>query len=244
MGNPTIPEPAPEDEDRTPERHARRRLVMVGIAGGATALVGGAFLLVQTPDARQESLPEPPSSSVASETTPTPGTPESSAPARPAASSPASTPAKNTAGEKPGEKSATEKKIDEARAKAEADGFPLRRPPKAKGGGKKVNEAAVKQWTEPIKNGVVRVTTARQDLTGGATLRLAGDHGRSVGGGISCTDKIRLSEDAPATARPTVLMCWRTSSARSVVTLMATPKGIPSADANVSIIKREWAKLH
>lgn len=258
MGNPEHPEPTPERGGLTPERRTtRRRRALLGATGAAAVLASGAFLVAQTRDGRQESLPEPPLMAAASETTPAPAISDGSTPARAAVPSTMSTPTRtsspaaseeneadeNHAAKKQSAKEVREE-IDKARAKAKADGFPLQRPPEAKGAGRKVDESAVKQWTEPIKNGTVRVTTARQDLTGGSALLLAGDRGKPVGGGVNCTDKVRFTRDAPAAEQPTLLLCWRTSSARSVVTMMATPEGKPSTDANISIINREWAKLH
>ncbi len=137
------------------------------------------------------------------------------------------------------------KEIEEARAKAAADGFALQRPPKedSKRGSAAEAAASINEWTEKVKNGSVRVTTAHRDLTGESALLIAGDRGKSVGGDVNCTNKVRFSQDAPAMERPTMLLCWRTSSDRSVVTMMATPDGEPSAGASVSIINREWAKL-
>lgn len=269
MASPENPERTPEREDRSPEqRGTSRRRTVVGVTGGAAVLLaGGALLVAQTRDTRPASLPEPPSGASSVAAAPAAGAPAPApatasrpaaspapAPASPAPASPATSPASTgehaTGGDAASGKHAaksgeeTRKEIDQARAKAKADGFALQRPPEAEGAAKMVDESAVKQWTEPIKNGTVRVTTARQDLTGASALLLAGDQGKPVGGGVSCTNKIRFTRDAPPTTQPTVLLCWRTSSTRSVVTMMAKPGGVPSADANVSIINREWAKLH
>ena len=178
MGNPRIPEPTPERGDRTPERHARRRRVKVGIAGGATALVGGALLLAQMRDTRQESLPEPPSLSVASETMPTPVTPEGFAPAHPTAPSSVSAPAsagKNTAGKK----SVSERKIDEARAQARADGFSCNarpRPMRRQKGGRGRRQAVDRTDQERCGTGVDRAPgpDRRIDVTPGRRSRQVG----------------------------------------------------------------------
>ncbi|GAA2703949.1 hypothetical protein [Actinoplanes palleronii] len=274
MGNPIHQEPTPERGDLTPElRHTRRRRTLIGVTGAATVLAGGAFLALQTRGTQQESLPEPPPMAAATGTAPVPSTPEvsasasrpvsaaasGSAPASVAASTDKGSAAGSAADEKPAKKSSDDghenqvtkksakeirKEIEEARAKAEADGFDLQRPPKAKGESAAKAGDAIKEWTEPTDNGSVRVTTARHDLTDSSTLLLAGDRGKSVGAGVNCTNKVRFTRDAPVTERPTLLMCWKTSSSRSVVTMMAAPDGKPSADDNISIIDREWAKLH
>jgi hypothetical protein len=256
MGNPEYPEPTPERDSLMPERRvAGRRRTVVVATGAAAILGGGAFLAVHAGNARQDSLPEPPSIAAAGASAAAPAMPDVSPAAVASASSqptqapvPAatdgSTTRTTTSASTERSSSAAQKEMNKARAKAAADGFPLQRPPEAKDNSATMADAAaVSQWTEPIRNGTVQVTTARRDLTGGAALVLAADRGRSVGDGVSCTDKVRFTRDAPATERPTVLVCWRTSAERSVVTMMATPNGRPSPAANVSIINREWAKL-
>lgn len=256
MGYPDDLEPTPERGDSTPERSiARRRRTIAGVTGAAALLAAGGVLLVtQTRDSQQESLPEPPPLAAAGETAPEAPVPEGSAsadavtPSTAASAAPASSPASTSGpGKEPAAKKRSEKEvreeIDKARAQAKADGVELQRPLQAKGGAAAKADEAVTQRTESIKDGSVRVTTARHDLTDSAALLIAGDGGKSVGDGVKCTNRVRFSQDTPATERPTLLVCWRTSANRSVVTMMATPRGIPSADANVSIINREWAKL-
>ncbi|WP_127542579.1 hypothetical protein [Actinoplanes sp. OR16] len=132
-----------------------------------------------------------------------------------------------------------EKEIREARRKAAEDGVELHRPLKAK----VAAEGPVTEQTKTIKGTTVRVTSARHDLTGTQRLLIAGDEGWGVGNGIHCTNRIRFSQNVPATERPTVLLCWRTSSDRSVITMATDPQGKPSTATSVDLIKDEWAKL-
>jgi hypothetical protein len=129
------------------------------------------------------------------------------------------------------------KEIRAARAKAAADGVPLRRPLE-----QKTSTGAISQRTEKIADGTIRITTARHDLTGQGPLAIAADEGTKIGD-ARCTNKIRFSTGAPAQERPTLLLCWRTSAKRSVVTMIATPGGKPAAATSVGVIDREWAKL-
>lgn len=98
--------------------------------------------------------------------------------------------------------------------------------------------------TSTVRRGgeTLTVKSARQDLTGYAELRLAADEGKKVGN-ARCTNKIRASAGAPATERPTLLLCWRTSAQRSVFTLAVKVTGRPSQAASVAAIDKAWAKL-
>jgi hypothetical protein len=236
-----------KEENMVDQTAMRRRRTVVLATAAAAALAGGAFVTVQMHDTKPESLPEPPPTPIAA-VTPTESastattdsvptavtTPPKSEPtpsAKETTATPAATHTTKTSAK-------VQQEIKKAQAKAAADGYPVQRPVEAK-----ADTSAVDQWTEPIKNGTVRITTAHRDLTGDATLAVAGDRGKSVGSGVSCTDKVRFSRDAPATEHKTLLLCWKTSATRSVVTMMATPSGQPSAAASVALISKEWAKL-
>jgi hypothetical protein len=131
------------------------------------------------------------------------------------------------------------KEIDEARAKAAKAGIPLQRPLTAQDNG----AAVVSTVTEETVGEVVRISTARGDLTGQSPRILAADKGQAVGNGSYCTHQIRFSENAPARAIPNTLLCWRTSDTRSVVTLAVARKGKPTTATSLAIIDREWAEL-
>jgi hypothetical protein len=260
MGIPKHEEPTPAPEDGMPERrNTRRKWMALRMTGVAAVLAVGAFLVAQTHDARRESLPEPKPLRTASEMVPATATsggpaPASAAPAvsesslasSPGATAESETGQTDTGGVRaPKKRSANDvrEEINKARARAKADGIELQRPLTAKGKSE-MTDGSYSQWNESTKNGSVRVTTAGHDLTDSSDLLPAGDGGKPVGDGVKCTNRVRFSQDAAPTTRPTLLVCWRTSSKRSVVTMMATPNGEPSAAANVSIINREWAKLH
>jgi hypothetical protein len=90
--------------------------------------------------------------------------------------------------------------------------------------------------------GTMRIVSARQDLTGQRELAWAADQGVPVGN-ARCTKKIRLSPDAEIREIPTLLLCWRTSAAKSVYVIAVKRNGGPSKQASVSEIERVWAKL-
>jgi hypothetical protein len=90
--------------------------------------------------------------------------------------------------------------------------------------------------------GTMRIVSARQDLTGQRELAWAADKGLPVGD-ASCTKKIRLSPDAEIREIPTLLLCWRTSAAKSVYIVAVKLNGGPSKQAIVGEIDRVWSKL-
>ncbi|BEL12327.1 hypothetical protein Q0Z83_105180 [Actinoplanes sichuanensis] len=140
----------------------------------------------------------------------------------------------------PRPKEEVDKEIADTRASAAADGHPLTRPVEARPG---AIQGEIDDRVEQIENGTVRITTARFDLTGHPPALVAGDRGKAVGGGVRCTDTVRFAQGQPAIKRPTVLLCWRFSKTRSLVTMMATPKSEPTLSQSMEIFRREWKKL-
>jgi hypothetical protein len=245
---------------------SRRRLAVIGTGGMAALLAGGAYFLVQT-GGSQQSLQEtiimaPLGSSTSVESAPDPGsntsgTGQSPAPAQTGSTTGPQEPSTAPTGRaqameapqtRPEPKPApterdpgqVRREIEEAREKAAADGVRLQRPLKqdATRAGGVVNER-----TERTANGSIRVISARHDLSGQREMRFAGDEGKPVGKGVTCTNRMRFAEGTPATVRPTALLCWRVSKERSVVTMAVAPKGKPSAAASVAVISKEWAAL-
>jgi hypothetical protein len=132
-------------------------------------------------------------------------------------------------------------KIDKARAAMAKDGVAVQRPvaPVARMDSADVTETTV---GSPADGGTVKVTSARGDLTGYAEMSWAGDNGQVVGR-ARCTHKFRFAQGAPASTKPTMLLCWRTSATRSVYTLAVSPSGKPKAATSVAAIDAQWAKL-
>nr|WP_221377754.1 hypothetical protein [Actinoplanes polyasparticus] len=97
--------------------------------------------------------------------------------------------------------------------------------------------------TGSVKAGrTMRIITAKGDLTGQRELGwVAG--GIAKIGAVSCSQTFQLAnEDKPA-KKPTLLVCWRTSAAKSVATVSVNAKGRPSQSESVSVVNREWGKL-
>jgi len=88
----------------------------------------------------------------------------------------------------------------------------------------------------------IRVVTARFDLRGRWSPLSPGDHGRTEGD-AKCTAKLAALPGGPAEERPTMLMCWRMSPLKSVVTVAIRPGARPLAGASVDVLDRNWAAL-
>lgn len=93
-----------------------------------------------------------------------------------------------------------------------------------------------------IQHHTLRVVSARADLTGQRELAWVADSGYRVGT-ARCTQNFRLPPGTPARVRPTMLICWRTSAARSVYTVAVDIDRPPSAPASVAAIDRVWSTL-
>ncbi|MCY1145363.1 hypothetical protein OWR29_45805 [Actinoplanes sp. Pm04-4] len=98
------------------------------------------------------------------------------------------------------------------------------------------------EHSETTNTGRIRVTSAGYDLTGRPQLAIAGDTGWLVGG-ARCTKTLRTESNEQPRVVPTMLVCWRTSARRSVVTVAVADRGRPSSGDSVAVIQREWARL-
>ncbi len=94
----------------------------------------------------------------------------------------------------------------------------------------------------PKDHHTLRVVSARSDLTGKRELAWVADAGQPVGD-ARCTQNFHIGPGAPARVRPTLLICWRTSAARSVYTVAVDVDHRPSAKASVEAIDRAWDEL-
>jgi hypothetical protein len=233
-----------------------RRQAVVGVIGLAAVLGGGSYLLTThltsgnnstatsgagalgtfggpTPDSPDVS-PAAPSAVVSTDApdamSPTPTLASAAVTTRPA-TAPTVKPAATT------NPAAVKKEVQDAREKAEKDGVSLQRPLSAKGGS--VQDLSTR--TEKTGEGTIRITTAKGDLTGQQDQLMAADGGTPVGQ-ARCTQRLHFS-NAGARKIPTILLCWRTSASRSVVTLAVSRNGKPSEDASTAVIDREWARL-
>nr|WP_296077186.1 hypothetical protein [uncultured Actinoplanes sp.] len=240
-----------DDAPSTPARHRPTgRQIAIGAAGLAVVLGAGGYLIASGTGGSTETrdagalapIPAPSSPAFSAPAPPTDPSPSGSASASPSVTVTTAAPAASptvTSKAAHADAKKVRQEIDEARAKAAKAGVPLQRPLTAQ----ENSTAVVSTVTEEASGEVIRVSTARGDLTGQSPRILAADKGRAVGNGIYCTQKIRFSENAAARAMANTMLCWRTSSTRSVVTLAVARKGKPATATSIHVIDREWAKL-
>jgi hypothetical protein len=94
----------------------------------------------------------------------------------------------------------------------------------------------------PKDHHTLRVVSARGDLSGARELTWAADSGHPVGSS-RCTQNFRIGPSSPASERPTMLLCWRTSAGKSVYTIAVDIDHRPSERASVATIDTVWSKL-
>lgn len=93
-----------------------------------------------------------------------------------------------------------------------------------------------------FKTGIVRLVTARSDLTGQQELGwVAG--GVSDHGNDHCSQTFRLFNSPAPEKKPTLLLCWRTSPAKSVVAALVDPKGKPSIARALKAVDDKWKSM-
>jgi hypothetical protein len=83
----------------------------------------------------------------------------------------------------------------------------------------------------------VRILSARYDITERWRLLYAADLGQPRGL-ARCTQNFRTDEEQLGRVRPGLLLCWRTSAGRSVVTVAT---GRPQEVYSLGVLEREWA---
>ena len=224
--------------------------VVAGVLSLAT-LFGGAHLIIseingQRSTVAQGTVPLAPAEPSAYRAPSTPsGSAGESGPAAPASGSVSASSRLATAEtNRPTTKATAEdsegirKEIRAAREAAAKDGHPLQRPL----GAARATAAASETSRTLPDGGIMRVISAKADLSGHRQMLWAADDGKPVNG-ARCTQNFHFSQNGKAAVRPTMLLCWRISTERSVVVLTVARKGRPSTADSVAAIDREWTKL-
>ncbi len=120
----------------------------------------------------------------------------------------------------------------------------LARPQAARSGMVAADSASVSN--EVTADGsVVRVVTARHDLSGQGESLWAPDAGQrgatSHNAAVHCTQNFPLGVRAGVELRAGMLLCWRTSATKSVVTVATATAGRPSAASSAAVINWHWS---
>jgi hypothetical protein len=220
----------------------RRKRAVAGVAGAAVLLGGGAYAVTtQLMDQNGSTVPGDVGALApvvtATSTTPSAVEPPSASVSATNSAEIAATPSHSPA---PRKSLTVDEQIAAARSAAAKDGHPVQRP-LTPARGMAAEQAPVAERTERTKTGVLRIVSSRSDLSGRRELLWAADEGKAVGD-ARCTQNFHFS-NGNAAVRPTMLLCWRTSSSRSVAVVQVDRSGKPSAAISVAALDREWARL-
>jgi hypothetical protein len=222
-------------------RSRRRGQVGVGAIGLAAIFGAGAFLVTEALN-RDSSAPAP--EALAPGTTATsaapPATPsKTSAASRPPAVSVSRTPSPYAS---PRTKTAAERVAD-ARSQAAEDGVRVQRPLPAASAARALQDLTVTDsGSLRDDRGTLRVVSARGDLTGYKELAWVANDGDPVGP-ARCSQTFRFANHAKPARKPNLLVCWRTSAAKSVYTVTVDLDGHPSKQDSVAALAKRWDAL-
>jgi hypothetical protein len=242
------------DEDavhRAQRRRAqRRKKLAVGVAGLAAILAGGGYAVSVYQAARDATiiggdtgaLGPPPAVSPAATTSAPPAASPSGSASPSGRSSPSSRPPSTRLSaarqlSRPSPTPTPSPLADEQAAGAQVSRL-LPAPANASGGPAAAGRSAVVANETGADGSAIRIVSGRHDLR---TRLWAADAGVQVGD-ARCTQNLRIDGRA-AEVRPRMLLCWRVSAARSVVTVATNATGKPSTATSVRVIERVWQQL-
>jgi hypothetical protein len=103
------------------------------------------------------------------------------------------------------------------------------------------SSGGVNSRTVALPTGQIQLTWAKTNLLGQREQNLAADNGRPVGK-ARCTQKLKVN-GGQVKESPNMMLCWRTSAARSVLAFQIAATGAPSADTSVKLLNEQWAKI-
>jgi hypothetical protein len=245
-----------EDDDgyfQPASRRAQRgKKAVVALAGLAALAAGGMFLVTEAVPAKDHLVPElavpaprrtaatrkpQPESPYAAPTRPSPNRPKpKSSPSLPAISAvapqrspvPAMSPSMSLA-----------QRVVIVRAAALPS--PMPRPVRA-AAAEAQNVTVTETGTIRRDGATLRVISAPADLTGQRELSWVVDAGRPVGDAW-CSQNFYYGPGVPVGENPALLVCWKTSEMRSVVTVAVNAGSRPSAADSVAALDRQWLRL-
>ena len=232
-----VPVPAPD------RRSHHRKRAAIGIAGLAV-LGGGAFLITHQVTDDDTVVRDTGALAPLSPASSDPSAPAATASA-PSASASAQKPAavKPTASPSPSKSLTAEERVAKARAAASKAGFPVQRGlVQTKGDATATGPVSVRNTGSLQSGGTLRIVSARHDLTGQREQAWAADEGKKVGD-ARCTQNFHFSNNGTPKERPTMLLCWRTSQGKSVLTVAVVKEGRPDPAKTVASLTEEWNKL-
>ena len=232
----------------------RRTPVIIGIAGLAAVLGVGGLVLSQRPTERLNSAPAPlpagkvlaPGPSAAGESA-VPGPAGTGAPGPGAAGPgalfgpvPSAAPLVTSANA-----TALADRLATARSANHRLGTEVRRPVPPKLSAQSIDTGKlhiVESGSLGKDHKTLRVVSAPLDLTGQRELGWVADAGHRFGD-ATCTQQIKMSNNAAPSVRPTLLICWRVSATRSAYTVAVDLSKHPSKADSVAALDRAWSRV-
>jgi hypothetical protein len=100
----------------------------------------------------------------------------------------------------------------------------------------------VQKWSLASSGKLLRVYSARRDLSDYSEMRLVPPGKGERQGDAYCTQQIQLT-GKPVETKPTLLLCWRTTARKSVYTVLVDTTKKPSAIESVAQLDAAWKKL-
>lgn len=100
----------------------------------------------------------------------------------------------------------------------------------------------VQKWSLASNGKLLRVYSARRDLSDYSEMRLVPPGKGERRGDAYCTQQIQLT-GKPVETKPTLLLCWRTTARKSVYTVLVDTTRKPSATESVAQLDAAWKKL-
>jgi len=88
----------------------------------------------------------------------------------------------------------------------------------------------------------MRVVSAFGDLTGRRELSWVADTGVPVGDAF-CSQNFHYSAPVAPGPNPSLMVCWRLSPLKSVISIAVSKTGTPTVQAGVAAIDRRWDRL-
>jgi hypothetical protein len=223
-------------------RSRRRKQAAVGAVGLAAIVGGGAFLVTEivTRDAPSRT-PDPmalaPTAAATSAATATPFK------ATPASPPPAVSVSRTPSPSAPTRTRTAAERVAAARSAAAKDGVKVQRPlPGVTAAGALEDLSVTDSGSLREDRGTMRVVSARGDLTGYRELSWVADDGDAVGP-ARCSQTFRFANNAKPARKPNLLVCWRTSVAKSVYTVTVDLDGRPSKQDSVAALAKRWSAM-
>lgn len=236
--------PGPEDDTAemygspVPRGFRRSKRAVAGVAGLAAVLGAGAFAVTTMIDNAHRTETGEVGALAPAQPEGAQGSARVGSPADNTPSAIASSAATSTA------KSAA-RRAAEARAANEKAGTEIRPPVPPKRDVKPVAAKDLKvKTTGTVEEDrkMLRVVSAREDLSGQHELGWVADNGEVVGN-ARCSQNFRFAGGTPIKEKPSLLVCWRLSKKKSVYTVAVKIGGRPSKAQSVAAIDKAWAKL-